>query len=98
MAAPALLQKLPPLVPRRRQASSTQTEPAPATPTLRPPRLIDTIKFQLPSKRILSTKDHELFLRSTTYDLVLAFVFGISDSVKGTPISSISRTDVSPPV
>ena len=97
MGVPALSHKLPPLIPRRRQPSA-QTEAAPSTPPLRSPRVTNTIKFQIPSKRILSTKDHELFLSSPTYELILAFIFGLSDSVRGVSVSSVSRRDFSPPV
>lgn len=84
-------QKIPPLIPRgRHKPPPTPAEPAPKTPALPPPPT--TFHFIKPTRRILSPHDHELFLASPTYGLILAFVFGISDSVQSLPISAVLKT------
>ncbi|KAF2102735.1 Phosphotyrosyl phosphatase activator [Rhizodiscina lignyota] len=97
--APDLSQKLPRLVPRGRQkAAAPPSEPPPETPPLPPPPSLDSIAFTHPTRRILSPKDHERFLSSPTYTLILAFIFGVSDSVRDTPISAVSKDDLHPTV
>jgi serine/threonine-protein phosphatase 2A activator len=79
---PAVPPKLPSLVPRRRSDQTQQTEPAPETPELPSPPT--NVHFQKPARRILSPNDLELFQKSPTYTLILAFIFGVSDSVRQT--------------
>lgn len=67
----------------------------PETPALLPPPSTSHIQHEIPTRRILSPKDHELFLASPTYDLLLAFVFGLTDAVVDTPISAASTSDIS---
>jgi serine/threonine-protein phosphatase 2A activator len=96
---PDLSATIPPLLPRRRQSSTAESsEPGPETPRLPPPVVADTVRFQIPTRRILSPKDHELFLASPTYQLVLAFIFGVADSVRGKKISDIDTENLTPTV
>ncbi|PNS16660.1 Serine/threonine-protein phosphatase 2A activator 2 [Sphaceloma murrayae] len=95
--APDLSSKLPKLTPRR---SSKQTEgpikPRPETPALAPPPAISSFHFAKPSRRILSRRDHDIFLASPAYDLVTAFVFTLSESVEDTSVSSVKARDHDP--
>ena len=95
---PDLRERLPKLQPRRKQAPSSNPLPVPETPNLPSPPDPATITFQKPSRRILSSQDHDLFLASPTFKLVLAFVFGLAESVVDTPVSAISKDDLSPAV
>ncbi|MCJ1272352.1 Serine/threonine-protein phosphatase 2A activator 2 [Puttea exsequens] len=91
------LKGLPKLVPRKKRASISENPlPVPKTPSLPPPPEIDTFSFTQPTRRILSAKDHELFLLSPTYSLVLSFVFSLSESAAGKKISSIDLYSTHP--
>ena len=74
------LDKLPRLIPRKKTASAQPPLPAPQTPPLPPPPDTSSWAFEEPSRRILSPQDHELFLGSATYNLILSFVFSLSDA------------------
>ncbi|KAH0545178.1 Serine/threonine-protein phosphatase 2A activator 2 [Glutinoglossum americanum] len=91
-------QQLPRLTPRRRQPPPSNPIPAPETPPLPPPLSLESHKFTHPTRRILSTEDHKLFLSSPTYTLITSFVFSLADTVKDTPISAAKVGGLSPAV
>ncbi|KAI0401847.1 hypothetical protein F4802DRAFT_397765 [Xylaria palmicola] len=95
---PDLRDRIPKLEPRRRRQPPENQTPAPATPPLPPPPDASTLAFRVPGQRILTPRDHELFLASPAHDLVLAFVFGLSDAVADTPVSAVRDADCSAPV
>lgn len=87
---PDLSQRLPKLTPRRRpQAEQRPSNPPPPTPELPAAPQHDGHQYQKPTRRILSERDHELFLKSNTHDLIVSFVFTLSDSVRDTTISGV---------
>ncbi|KAK4147927.1 uncharacterized protein C8A04DRAFT_33998 [Dichotomopilus funicola] len=95
---PNLKDRIPKLEPRRRKAEQANPVPAPETPSAPPRPDPATLNFSTPSRRILSPKDHQLFLSSPAYSLILSFVFGLSESVVDRPISSVKETELSPAV
>lgn len=89
--------RIPKLEPRRRKpAEPANPNPAPATPPAPPLPDLSSLTFKVPTRRILSPKDHDLFLASPTYTLILSFIFRLSESVQDTPISSVPLTSLSP--
>jgi serine/threonine-protein phosphatase 2A activator len=93
---PDLSAKIPKLLPRRRKESTPSSDPAPETPVLPSPPALESVHFAIPTRRILSKKDHNLFLASPASQTLLAFVFSLSDSVHGKAISSISKESLTP--
>ncbi|KAF2140467.1 uncharacterized protein K452DRAFT_288551 [Aplosporella prunicola CBS 121167] len=90
---PNLSDKLPRLgSPRKTTRTPPESPiPAPPTPALPPPPSLTNWTFQTPSRRILTPHDHALFQASPTYTLLLAFVFHLSDSARGTPMRAVAR-------
>jgi serine/threonine-protein phosphatase 2A activator len=88
-------ENIPRLVPRKRRSLPSNPIPIPETPLLPPPPEPQTLDFQVPTKRILSLQDHQLFLSSPSYGLILAFIFGLSESVVDRKYSSIKAEEVS---
>ncbi|KAG5298542.1 phosphotyrosyl phosphatase activator [Histoplasma ohiense] len=80
----------------RQRSTQTAQEPPPETPELPEPPSRDSIKYTHPVPRILSSGDHEAFLSSPTYNLILAFIFNLSDSVRFKPVSAIKKQPSSP--
>ncbi|KAJ9632250.1 Serine/threonine-protein phosphatase 2A activator 2 [Taxawa tesnikishii (nom. ined.)] len=94
---PDLSDKLPRLTPRRRPQTQQQpSNPPPPTPPLPPAPSRDSLSFTRPTRRILSRKDHELFLASPTHDLVTSFVFTLSESVRDTSVSAVKSRPQDP--
>ncbi|TPX16617.1 uncharacterized protein E0L32_003558 [Thyridium curvatum] len=83
---------------RRRRDPPADQLPVPETPALPPPPEASTLTFTTPRRRILSTRDHDLFLASPAFRLVQAWVFGLSDAVADRPVSSVGEADLSAPV
>ncbi|KAL2184613.1 Phosphotyrosyl phosphatase activator [Thermothelomyces heterothallicus CBS 203.75] len=95
-AIPNLRDRIPKLEPRRRKAEPVNPMPVPETPPAPPRPDPANLNFTVPTRRILSQSDHQLFLSSPTYTLILSFIFGLSDSVVDRPISSVRDADLSP--
>lgn len=85
---PNLKDRIPKLQARRRQQQQANPLPVPETPDLPSPPDLTNWTFTKPSRRILSKEDHDLFLASDTYNLLLAFIFGLTSSVEDSSISS----------
>ena len=90
---PDLSQKLPKLTPRRRpQAEQRPSNPPPPTPALASPPKLEHHVYQQPTRRILSERDHQLFLQSDTHNLIVSFVFTLSDSERNATISDVKSS------
>lgn len=89
--------KLPRLIPRKKQPSQSAL-PIPETPSFPSPPDASILIFQEPTRRILSSRDHETFLSSPTYSLILSFVFSLSESAADKKISYIDLASAHPTV
>jgi len=98
---PALSAQIPKLIPHQRAPGARRdgpSAPPPPTPALPPPPQLDNHTYATPSRRILSPEDHALFLKSSTCKLVTGFVFGIADSVRDRPTTSVKEDECEPVV
>src|SRR6478735_7669710 len=95
---PNLKDRLPKLEPRKRRSATSNPTPIPETPALPTPPDTSDWTFKTPSRRILSKKDHDIFLSSPTYELITAWVFGLAESVVDTPNSAVRDADLSSPL
>lgn len=83
---------IPKLIPRRKADAGDSSEDGPKTPRLLSPPDLSNHAFQQPVRRILSVADHELFLKSYTHELVVSFVFSLSDSVRNRTTRSVEQS------
>lgn len=81
--------QIPKLEPRRRRSAQTKAFSRLETPVLPTPLAPASLSFMKPSQRIVSHKDHELFVASSTHQLIVAFVFSLSESVQDTACSAL---------
>ena len=88
--------ELPRLTPRRKPACPPSPHSFPRAPPLPPLPSFNTISFQTPKRRISTFRDLELFQRSTTYTLILSFVYSLADAAKDRKTSSLSLDTTSP--
>ncbi|KAK8214712.1 Serine/threonine-protein phosphatase 2A activator 2 [Zalaria obscura] len=90
---PNLSDKLPRLTPRRgpRSAQQQPSNPPPPTPPFPAPAPKESLTFSKPTQRILSKRDHDLYLSSPTHDLITSFVFKLSESVRDTSITAVKE-------
>ncbi|KAF7503567.1 hypothetical protein GJ744_003595 [Endocarpon pusillum] len=90
---------IPKLIPRNRCRTSTENrDPVPEAPLLPPHPELGSIEFEKPRRRILSSKDHATFLLSPSYDLILSWIFTLSDSVKSKSLAYVDREKLSGPI
>lgn len=95
-AALNLSQKLKSARTNRRKSSTQSSQTSePQTPDLPSRPSLSELNFTRPVPRILSPQDLEAFLSSSTYTLILAFIFGVSDSVRHKSIPSLNKLPVS---
>ncbi|KAG5974212.1 Serine/threonine-protein phosphatase 2A activator 2 [Claviceps digitariae] len=92
---PNLKDRIPKLEPRRRRQETANIPPVPETPALPSPPVTSSWAFVTPKRRILSQKDHAMFLASPTCDLIKAWIFGLAESVVDTPCSAVHDSDAS---
>ncbi|KAL8853462.1 MAG: hypothetical protein Q9221_001620 [Calogaya cf. arnoldii] len=88
------LDRLPRLIPRKKDPPPQNPLPVPSTPPLSPPVDTQNLHFHEPSRRILSPHDYELFQASPTYSLILSFVFSLSEAAADKKISSVHQDEV----
>ncbi|MCJ1429736.1 Serine/threonine-protein phosphatase 2A activator 2 [Sticta canariensis] len=87
---------LPLLIPRTKRTPPKNPLPVPETPRLPAPPDSSALSFAEPTRRILSSYDHEVFQASPTYSLILSFVFSLSESAVDKKLSSVSLSSADP--
>lgn len=92
---PNLRNAIPKLEPRRRRPGPSNSIPVPDTPALPSPPDTSSWTYKVPTRRILSKRDHDTFIASPTYKLVIAWVFGLAEAVVDTPCSAVKDNDLS---
>ncbi|CAH0049970.1 unnamed protein product [Clonostachys solani] len=92
---PNLKERLPKLEPRKRRQGLSNQTPIPDTPALPSPPDTSSWAYKTPKKRILSPKDHSIFLASPTSTLVKAWIFNLAESVVDTPCSAVKDNELS---
>lgn len=92
---PSLKDRLPKLEPRKRSSQPANPTPVPPTPPLPDRPDLSNWSFKVPTRRILSEKDHETFLSSSTFNLIVAWVFGLAESVVDVPCSAVREGETS---
>jgi serine/threonine-protein phosphatase 2A activator len=92
---PNLKDRIPKLEPRRRRPAPANPTPVPETPALPSRPAVSEYAFKVPTRRILSRKDHDLFLSSPSYNLIVAWVFGLAEAVVDTPCSAVTEEQLS---
>lgn len=96
-AAPDLLSKKLSRPARNRHGRpGANQDDAPATTNLPEPPSSDSLGYTVPVRRILSREDHETFLSSNTYSLVLSFIFNLTDGVRNKPTSALKDAPLPP--
>ncbi|MCJ1327592.1 Serine/threonine-protein phosphatase 2A activator 2 [Thelotrema lepadinum] len=88
--------KLPALTRRKPQPPPENPHPVPNTPALPKPSAVSSLTPVEPSRRILSKRDLDLFLDSSSYSLITSFVFSISESCADKKTTSISTKSTNP--
>ena len=92
--SPDLSHRLPKLTPRRtRPNEGEESNPPPATPALPPARGLQGVEYVRPKRRILSPRDHEIFLVSDTHRLIVGFLFTLSDSVRNVKVTEVEQSE-----
>lgn len=71
-------------------------EQPPSTPPLPAPIDLSSHTFSRPRRRILSSKDLDAFSTSPAHTLILAFVFGLSDKVRGRAVTEAENEETVP--
>ncbi|KAL8786909.1 MAG: hypothetical protein Q9213_002540 [Squamulea squamosa] len=87
-------ERLPRLTPRKKPSPPQNTLPIPETPPLPPQADPQTLNFHEPTRCILSSHDHELFQVSPTYNLIISFVFSLSEAAADKKISLVHSNNV----